>query len=48
VNLEKLLGWLPRGRRGHKNTPRKEQLRRLLNPNLWEPPLDEKVSRNSR
>ncbi len=30
VNLEKLLGWLDRGRRGHKNTPRKEQLRRLL------------------
>jgi len=38
VNLEKLLGWLDRGRRGHKNTPRKEQLRRLLDTNLGGPP----------
>ena len=38
VNLEKLLGWLDRGRHGHKNTSRKEQLRRLLDANLWGPP----------
>jgi hypothetical protein len=30
VNLEKLLNWLARGRRGHGDTPLKEQLRRLL------------------
>ena len=34
VNLEKLLDWLGRGRRGHKDTPRKEQLRRLLDANI--------------
>ncbi len=34
VNLEKLLGWLDRGRGGHKDTPRKKQLRRLLDANL--------------
>ncbi len=35
VNLEKLLGWLDRGQRGHRDTPRKEQLRRFLDANLW-------------
>ena len=38
VNLERLLGWLDRGRRGHKDTPRKQQLRKLLDANLWGPP----------
>jgi hypothetical protein len=47
VNLEKLLGWLDRGRRSHKDTPRKEQLRRLLDANLWGTPADEKISRKS-
>jgi len=47
VDLEKLLGWLDRGRRGHKDTPHKEQLRRLLDANLWGPPPDEKISRRS-
>ena len=48
VNLEKLLRWLDRGRRGHKNTPRKEQLRKLLDANHWGRPTDEKISRKSR
>ena len=48
VNLEKLLTWLARGRRGHKDTPRKEQLRRLLDVNLWGPAPDEKISGKSR
>ncbi len=39
VNLEKLLDWLGRGRRGHKDTPRKEQLRRLLDANISGPSL---------
>jgi hypothetical protein len=41
VNLEKLLGWLDRGRRGRKDTPRKEQLRRLLDSHLWGPTPEE-------
>ena len=47
VNLEKLLSWLDRGGRGHRDTPRNEQLRRLLDANLWRPPPDEKISRKS-
>jgi hypothetical protein len=38
VNLEKLLSWLDRGRRGHRDTPRKERLRSLLDANLLGPP----------
>jgi hypothetical protein len=34
VNLEKLLEWLDRGRRGLKDTPRKKHLRTLLDANL--------------
>jgi hypothetical protein len=48
VNLEKLLEWLGRGRRGSKDTPRKQELRRLLDANLWGLPPDAKVSRKSR
>jgi len=47
VNLEKLLAWLDRGRRGSKETPRKVELRRLLDANLWGPPPGGKVSRKS-
>ena len=41
VEIEKLLAWLERGRRGHRDTPRKRWLRRLLDANIWGPP-DEK------
>jgi len=34
VNLEKLLDWLGRGRRGARDTPRKQELRGLLDANL--------------
>jgi hypothetical protein len=34
VNLEKMLTWLNRGRRGSRDTPRKQELRRLLDANL--------------
>ena len=47
VNLEKLLDWLGRGRRGSRDTPRKQELRRLLDANLWGPPPEGKVSRRS-
>ena len=43
VELEKLLEWLERGRRGHRDTPRKRWLRRLLDANIWGPP-DEKAA----
>jgi hypothetical protein len=35
VNLEKLLTWLDRGRRGRDDTPRKQYLRKLKDANLW-------------
>jgi hypothetical protein len=38
VDLEKLLTCLDRGRRGHRDSPRKRQLRRLLDANIWGPP----------
>jgi hypothetical protein len=38
VNLEKLLDWLGRGRRGARDTPRKRELRKLLDANLWGAP----------
>ena len=41
VEIEKLLAWLERGRRGHRDTPRKRWLRRLLDADIWGPP-DEK------
>ena len=41
VNLEKLLVWLDRRRRAQKDTPRKQQLRRLLDANLGGPPSRE-------
>lgn len=34
VETEKLLGWLERGRRGHRDTPRKQWLRRLLDASI--------------
>jgi hypothetical protein len=45
VNLEKLLDWLGRGRPGVKDTPRKQELRRLLDENLWGPLPDAKINR---
>ena len=48
VNLEKMLEWLNRGRRGSKDTPRKRELRRFLYANLWGPPPDATISRKSR
>jgi hypothetical protein len=41
VNVERLLGWLDQGRRGSRDSPRKQQLRKLLDANIWGPPLEE-------
>ena len=43
VGLEKLLEWLDPGRRGHRDTPRKIWLRRLLDTNIWGPPTAEEA-----
>jgi hypothetical protein len=48
VELEKLLEWLDRGRRGHRDTPRKQWLRRLLDANIWGPPTAEEEARAAR
>lgn len=45
VNLEKLLGWLGRGRRGAKDTPRKQELRMLLDASICGPSPDRKIAR---
>jgi len=45
VELEKLLEWLDRGRRGHHDTPRKKWLRRLLDASIWGPPTEEEEAR---
>ena len=37
VEMEKLLEWLERGRRGSRDTPRKQWLRRLLDADIWGP-----------
>jgi hypothetical protein len=47
VNLEKMLEWLGRGRRGSKDTPHKQWLRKLKDANLWGPPPNA-ISRKSR
>jgi hypothetical protein len=41
VDLEKLLAWIARGRRGHTDTSRKKWLRRLLDASIWGPPTVE-------
>jgi hypothetical protein len=48
VGLEKLLEWLDRGRRGHRDTPRKQWLRRLLDADIWGPPTTEEEARGAR
>jgi hypothetical protein len=48
VNVEKLLAWLDRGRRGHRDTPRKQWLRRLLDSSFWGPPTEEEEARAVR
>ena len=48
VELEKLLEWLERVRRGHKDTPRKQWLRRLLDACIWGPPTAEEEARAAR
>jgi hypothetical protein len=46
VNLEKMLEWLNRGRRGSKDTQRKQELRKLKDANLWGPLPDATISRS--
>lgn len=48
VEPEKLLAWLERGRRGHRDTPRKLWLRRLLDTDIWGPPTAEEEARGVR
>jgi hypothetical protein len=48
VELEELLAWLERGRRGHRDTPRKQWLRRLLDTDIWGPPTAEEEARAAR
>ena len=48
VEPEKLLAWLERGRRGHRDTPRKQWLRRLLDTDIWGPPTAEEEARAAR
>lgn len=48
VELEKLLEWLDRGRRGSRDTPRKKWLRRLLDASIWGPPTAEEEARAGR
>jgi hypothetical protein len=48
VDLDKLLAWLERGRRGHKDNPRKQWFRRLLDACLWGPPTAEEEARAAR
>ena len=48
VELEKLLQWLDRGRRGLRDTPRKKWLRRLLDASIWGPPTAEEEAREGR
>lgn len=45
VEIENLLEFLDRGRRGHHDTPRKRWLRRLLDANLWGPTTPEEEAR---
>ncbi len=48
VELEKLLEWLDRGRRGSRDNPRKQWLRRLLDASIWGPPTAEEEARAAR
>jgi hypothetical protein len=48
VELEKLIAWLERGRRGHRDTARKQWLRRLLDTDNWGPPTAEEEARAAR
>jgi hypothetical protein len=48
VELEKLLEWLDRGRRGSRDNPRKKWLRRLLDTSIWGPLTAEEEARASR
>lgn len=48
VEVEKLLAWLERGRRGRRDTPRKQWLRRLLDANMWGPPTAAEEARAAR
>jgi hypothetical protein len=48
VELDKLLAWLDRGRRGSRDTPRKKWLRRLLDASIWGPPTAEEEARAAR
>jgi hypothetical protein len=48
VEVEKLLAWLDRGRRGRQDTPRKKCLRRLMDASIWGPPTVEEEARGAR
>jgi hypothetical protein len=48
VEIEKMLEWLERGRRGRRDTPRKQWLRRLLDADIWGPPTAEEEERGAR
>ena len=47
VEIEKLRACLERGRRGHRDTPRKRWLRRLLDANIWGPPDEKDAPENT-